>query len=745
MNRRRWLLTRLLIGTATLALSGGSVRAAENTPLKPAQAYRYEVTAEADGVIVHWNIVPGYYLYKKKMSYVSRSPGVELGEVTLPKGEAHTDEFFGTQEIYRNNVVVRIPFAHRDGNQLELEIRSQGCADIGLCYPPQVWTSSLALPAAVEGARASGSGATAETGQKSSRRSLFEKPLPVDQAFRPEIAIRDAFSLRVYWTIAEGYYLYRHTLAAAVEGSGVSGAPLKLPPGVPKEDESFGKTAVFYDEAAGELALTRASPQAVSVKVRLSYQGCKEDSICYPPQSVIRDISLPAATASDEPAARGPRDVSEQDRLATYIAGGNLLLVMVKFLGLGLLLAFTPCVLPMVPILSGIIVGEGKNTSTRRAFILSVAYVLGMSLTYTAAGAAFAAAGGQIQAALQKTWIIVSVATLFVALALAMFGAYELQVPAALQTRLTMWSSRQKAGTLIGTVVMGALSALVVTTCVAPPLVAVLTVMAQTGDVLRGSVALFAMSIGMGIPLLVVGTSAGRLLPRAGRWMVQVKGAFGFMMLGLAVWMLDRVLPAPVTLTLWALLAFMAGLFMGAFDSLVPQSGVATRLGKGLGLLLVLYGTVMLIGALTGARDPLRPLDPVLRSAGGRTESADELTFTRIKTVAELDRLLGQGKPALLDFYADWCVSCKEMARDTFRSPEVAQALRGVLLLQADVTANDDADRQLLSRFEIFGPPTIIFFGADSREREGMRVVGYEPPAEFAAHARRALGDATAR
>ena len=363
-------------------------------------------------------------------------------------------------------------------------------------------------------------------------------------------------------------------------------------------------------------------------------------------------------------------------------------------------------------------------------------------MTYTAAGAAFAAAGQQIQAALQQPWIIVSVAALFVALALAMFGLYELQVPAALMTRISAAGGRRKAGSFVGTAVMGALSALVVTTCVAPPLVAALTVIAQAGDMLRGALALFALSIGMGLPLLVVGTSAGRLLPRAGAWMTAVKGAFGFMMLGLAVWMLDRILADGVTMLLWAALVFMAGAFLGAFQTLDAAATAQRKLSKGVGLLAALYGAALLIGALAGSTDPLQPL----QGFGGQATSREEarLPFKRIKSVSDLDQAIAAaasaGQPLMLDFYADWCTSCIEMERYTFTSPDVRAALAGAMLLQADVTANDDVDKALLARFGIFGPPTIVFFGRDGRERDGYRVVGFKNAGDFASHVRSAIG-----
>ena len=434
---------------------------------------------------------------------------------------------------------------------------------------------------------------------------------------------------------------------------------------------------------------------------------------------------------------------SEQDLLANRIRSGNLLAVLATFFGAGLLLAFTPCVLPMVPILSGIIVGAGRDrpVSRGRAFSLSVAYVLGMALTYTIAGAVFAAAGQQAQAFFQKPWIIVLFAALFVLLALGMFGVFNLQVPAAFQSRVADMSNRQKQGTLLGTAVMGALSSLIVTACVAPPLVAALAVIGQSGDVFRGGAALFALSLGMGAPLLLVGASAGRLLPKAGAWMDAVKVAFGVMMLGVAVWMVGRILPGPVTLALWAVVAFVAGYYLFTLGNRDAQGG-AIVVRRGLGALAVVYGLAMLVGALAGHSNPLQPLAGFGASQQGA--AANQLEFTRIKSVADLDRALdaakAAGRPVMLDFYADWCVSCKEMEHLTFTDPGVQAALARATLLQADVTANDEADQALLQRFGILGPPTIVFFGPDGAERTDYRVVGFKPADEFRGHVTRAFG-----
>lgn len=726
----RWLLLALLLLTA------GSGAAAEDI-LKPEEAFRYEVTADDQALSVRWTIEPAHYMYRERMSFASNTPGVELGDAVLPPGKPYDDEFFGPMEIYRGTVTARIPLiAVPPGiDRVDLEIRSQGCADIGLCYPPQKWFATVALPSAGDGGGSlskllnQGVGAGADA------------PMAPDDAFQPAVELVDPFRAAVTWTIADGYYLYRDSLTVAGDGAAQPGPPA-IPAGTPKWDEHFGDVEVFFDTVRFEVPLARATPDAGTVNLRLGFQGCKENSICYPPGVTEVRLDLPDATATTTLGDEAGPPMAEQDRLSQLIIEGNLTLVLATFLGLGLLLAFTPCVLPMIPILSGIIAGEGAACTTRRAFLLSLTYVLGMAFTYTIAGAGFAAAGAQVQAALMKPWIIISVAILFVALALSMFGLYELQMPAFIQNRLTQASNQQRRGSFFGTAVMGALSALVVTTCVAPPLVATLTVIGTSGDIMRGALSLFAMSIGMGLPLLVIGTSAGRLLPKAGAWMNKVKGAFGFMMLGLAVWMLERLLPGAMTLALWGLLVFTAGVFLGGFTSLTTEAATSQKLGKAFGLVAALYGVALLVGALGGANDPLQPLRFAGSPMNGGNSQA-HLEFQRIKSVTDLEEALARAdaadQPVMVDFYADWCVSCKEMERYTFTDGDVHAALEGAVLLQADVTANDEVDQALLKYFGIFGPPTIVFYDGDGVERPAYRVVGYMPAEEFASHARAAI------
>jgi thiol:disulfide interchange protein DsbD len=741
MSKPRWKGPAVRWLAGLVALLAALAAPAADDPLKPDQAFRYSVAAEGSDIVVRWDILPGYYLYQERMSFEARTPGLILDAPRFPEGEPHEDEFFGLMHIYRSQTAIPLPVAAAPagGGPVEIAIKSQGCADIGLCYPPQTWVATVDLPA-----RATGGGSSrleALLGQSAGGTSAFKQPLPVDQAFRHRIEVVDPFSVAVHFSIEPGYYLYRHTLGLTSNAAGVQAGTPSLPPGTPFKDEEYGDTLVFRGEVTMTVPLTRASPAAVTAPFTLAFQGCKTDSICYPPQAVTVQVALPEATGTPPPAAGEP--VSEQDELFKLIRGGNIGLVMLMFAGLGLLLSFTPCCLPMYPILSGIVVGQG-NGSTTRSFLLSLAYVLGMAVTYTALGAIVAAAGAQVQAIFQQNWVIVGVALLFVALALSMFGLYELQMPASIQTRLATLSGQQRSGSFVGAGIMGMISAAVVTTCVTPPLVAALTVIAHTGDVIRGSLALFALAFGMGIPLLVLGASAGRLLPKAGAWMVSVKTVFGLLMLAMAVWMLDRLWPGTVTLALWAVLLVVGGVFLGAFAPVDGAAPAGRKLGKAFGIVALIYGSALLVGALAGNENPLRPLQFTRVAAGGPGASVSEAPlFTRIKTVADFERELArassEGRPLMLDFYADWCASCKEMEEYTFPHPDVRAALARAITLQADVTAVDADDQALMARFGIVGPPTIVFFTPDGIEQANRRVVGFQPAAQFAAHVRDAF------
>ena len=726
----------LLIAGLTWVLA---VHASDEDPLRPEEAYRYVISDTGDTVEVDWAIEDGYYLYRNKLSFSSDTDNIVLGDPELPEGLEHEDEFFGKQQIYRKHFFVRVPYTVRGDRpeSIQFVIKSQGCADMGLCYPPQTWTEQLTLRQIAAQTPKLDLGTIGDLGNDF---------LPVDQAFRPILIPVDGNTVDVTWQVAPGYYLYKDKISVKTNSNDVQLGRLDLPDGEMKFDEFFGESEVYHKDVFARLPLARATPAAMDLELEVSYQGCADDGLCYPPTTRVLNVTLPIAGAVSEFSAMAATEapVSEQGRLAKIIINSNIWIVIATFFGLGLLLAFTPCVLPMVPILTAIIAGEGKGLGPMRGFTLALSYVLGMALVYTAAGVAAAAAGMQLQATFNQPWILILFSALFVLLAAGMFGAYDLQMPSGIQSRLATISGNQKSGTTIGAFIMGALSALIVTACVAPALIATLTVMAQTGDMLRGGSALFAMSMGMGAPLLAVGAAQGKFLPKAGAWMVAIKAAFGFMLLGLAIWMLSRILPASAIMALSGVLVFMVGVFLGGLTTLGSDSTTSQKTGKGLGFLAILYGLVLLFAAMTGGSNPLKPLAGVnFGGDGGITAEEHGLEFKRIKTVDDLDRELvaaaADGKTTMLDFYADWCVSCKEMEAYTFTDAGVQTALANTVLLQADVTKNDEADQALLQHFGVFGPPTIIFFGTDGQQRHGYEVVGYMKAKEFTEHLQQAF------
>lgn len=550
---------------------------------------------------------------------------------------------------------------------------------------------------------------------------------------------------KVNWVIADGHYLYRDKIQITTDDTGVESKPLVIPAGDAKDDPIFNQTLyVFHHFADATLPYQFSNDGDKDVTFKVRYMGCSEISgICYPPQTKQFTVKLsPISFAQAAAINTSSEPVSEQDEMASALRGGNIWLTLAIFFGAGLLLAFTPCVFPMIPILSGIIVGQGENISTRKAFYLSLVYVLAMAMTYTIVGILVGLSGENIQAWFQNPWIIGSFAIIFVALSFSMFGFYELQMPASIQSKLANVSNSQQGGNIIGVAIMGFLSALIVGPCVTAPLVGALIYIAETGDATLGGLALFSLSMGMGAPLLVIGASAGKILPRAGAWMDAVKAVFGVLLLGLAIWLLERVTPVSITMTMWAALIIVSAIYMGAIDTLAEGSSGWKKLWKGLGVLLLIYGIIIVIGLASGNRNIYQPL----KGLGGSSSSnaqVEHLNFKQIKGVdglnAELEKAKAAGKSVMLDFYADWCVSCKEMEVLTFSDPAVQAALANVVLLQADVTPNDAKDTELYKHFGIIGPPSIMFFGSDGIERRNYRVVGYVPADKFSSHVERAL------
>jgi len=629
------------------------------------------------------------------------------------------------------------------GRQFTLKVTSQGCADAGVCYTPKQDKATLSLiPVAAAAEPPPSAGLLDSLKQKlQSGIGGDDDVLPPEQAFIVSVSVRDAGTLVVDFAPEKGYYLYRDKFAFSLDNPpGVTVARVDLPPGEVKDDPNFGKTEIYRTPLQAVLHLQREPGGAARGTLNATWQGCKDKSVCYPPISRVFDIVLPmtGAAAAPAPAAGGASGIpaSDTDRFSDLLRAGNFWLLLTGFFGAGLLLTFTPCVLPMIPILSGIIVGQGRHVTRGRAVALSAIYVLGMAITYTGAGIAAGLSGTLLSAALQNPWVLGAFAVIFVLLAFSMFGFYELQLPSALQTRLTEASNRLPGGRFAGVFTMGVLSALIVGPCVAAPLAGALLYIGKTGDWVLGGSALFSMSLGMGVPLMAVGASAGALLPRAGGWMQSVKQFFGVLLLGLAIWLISPVIPSVLHMLLWAALLIVSAIYLHAIDPLPPGASGFKKFWKGVGLMALLVGVALLVGALSGSRDVLQPLSGLrVAAADSAPGQPGHLRFERVASSQELDARLARadGRYVMLDFYADWCVSCKEMERFTFSDPRVQARLANVVLLQADVTANTPEDAALLKRFGLFGPPGILFFDLQGREIAPARIIGYLEPERFLA------------
>jgi thiol:disulfide interchange protein DsbD len=717
----KWLTS--VLGSLALLASGHALALGEDAYLQPEDAFKYTATGDTENVTIEWRATDGYYLYKKRMGLAATTPGVTVGDPVYPKALVHNDEYFGEQEIFRGTFKVTAPLkGAKDGDTVALKLKWQGCADAGLCYPPSEWDATVKV-----------SNTTAAPVYEGE-----DEYLDVDVAFALTGEALSVNNIQLNWRIADGYYLYKERIKVEPAGNTKTIGALVLPKGESHSDEFFGEQEIYRQSVDATFAVPPSDAKTVDVNV--TYQGCADAGLCYPPQIKLVSISLEDAPPATAAIAGAPGEfVSEQDSYAEKIKNGNLFLVLLSFFGAGLLLAFTPCVLPMVPILSGIIAGSGENVTTRRSFMLSLSYVLGMAFTYTAAGIAAGAIGQgfNLQATFNQPWIVTLFSLLFVVLAASMLGLFTIEMPGFIQTRLSNTSNQQQAGTYLGVGVMGSLSALIVSACVAPPLIAALTVISQTGDVVRGGAALFVMSIGMGTPLLIVGASAGKLLPRAGAWMDTVKNLFGVLFLGVAAWMMARIVPGWVGMIIWAVPALVLAWVLWSARA---KSAPGRNLARALAVAAAIYGVVLLVGAGLGSTNPLAPIPQF-------AEKQTHLAFKRFKTVADLEREVAaasaSGRAVMVDFYADWCVSCIEMEHKTFTQPEVQAALANVVLLQADVTKNDDEDKALYVHFGIVGPPTIAFYGADGKERRNFRVVGFMKAAEFAAVARQAVAPVT--
>jgi thioredoxin:protein disulfide reductase len=568
--------------------------------------------------------------------------------------------------------------------------------------------------------------------------------LPPEKAFQFSARLASPDTIEVRYAIAPGYYMYRDKFSFAAAPGAVRLGAAQLPPGKMQRDEFFGDVETYRGEVTIRLPLDTGAAAVPAMTLTAISQGCADVGVCYVPQEQKAGLSLASfAAGAAAPSGGGLAQLlaqsggaaGAQDTVIAALFKGEFWLLVASFFVFGLLLSFTPCVLPMVPILSGIIAGRGQHLTKMHGFLLSAAYVLGMAMTYALAGVAAGLSGAMLSAALQNPWVLGGFAAVFVALALAMFGFYELQLPVALQSRLAVASNRLHGGHFAGVFSMGILSALIVGPCVAAPLAGALLYISQSRDVVLGGTALFAMALGMGAPLIAVGASAGALMPKAGPWMDSVNRFFGVLLLGVAIYLVSPIIPVALQMLAWAALLIITGVFLRAFDPLPPAAHGFQRFSKGVGIIVLVAGAAFLVGALSGGRDVLQPLGGLRAGSPAAGPAAGgPVTFQRVSSAAEVDALIraAAGKPVMLDFYADWCVTCKEMERYTFSDAQVQARLAQMVKVQADITANSAEHAALLRRFRLFGPPGIIFFDRGGREIEGLRAIGFQPAEKFA-------------
>ncbi len=735
--------------------------------LKVEEAFQLSApTIKNQRILIQWKIADDYYLYRDKITLKSDDLNVE--NAIFSNAERVDDPLFGKTDVYKQHASIQIPYSKEQSNStVTLSVKYQGCAAIlGVCYPPQNKTFNITLPPLTPQATDQTKQAATQEDEKGFFGSLEAlndfftsdtqqpKLLEVDKAFQFTHQINTLGQLELSWNVANDYHLYQDKFNVQVKEGQASLGNLLLPQATTVDDPVFGLKDVYHAQFTAILPIPQLNSDDALIEV--TYQGCSVSmAVCYPPTKktilVTQDslnfdnqnLPLQASQAlTTEPPSLTPStpsaDISESDHIANILKDNSIWIIIGTFFIFGLLLSFTPCVFPMIPILSSIIVGQGKHLTTQRAFIMSLVYVLAMALTYTSAGVLAGMFGQNLQATFQSPWIIGTFSFIFILLALSMFGFYELQLPTRLQSKLTQLSNKQKGNSLTGVAIMGFLSALIVGPCMAPPLAGALIYIGQTGDAFLGGTALFAMSMGMGLPLIIIGTSSAKFLPKPGPWMDNVKAFFGVMLIGVAIWMLERILPVEITMINWAILFIVTAVYMGAFETTHEKTGWF-KLAKGLGIVLFLYGLIILIGLMGGSKDVYQPLKTFQGSANATQAQSTKLNFKIIKSLQDLEMELAKGQPIMLDFYADWCISCKKMERLTFSDANVHQALKGVTLLKADVTLDDKTDTALMQHFGIIGPPAILFFNPQGQEQKAQRVIGFKSAEEFTAIIQKAL------
>jgi len=739
----------LLLSLLLLAVSSLSF-AAEPLPAK--EAFKFDAVVEGSSIKATWTMVDDYYLYKAKVRFESATPGTEFGEVIFPKGKVkhgiRPDGTEGDVETYAHRVTIEIPITKSNGGEIKLIGHSQGCAEeLGICYPPQKREKLLTV-AALSPGLAGISDLSSQLGLTSSQ---SDSPLAPEDAFAMKSRI-DGDTLLVTWTVANDYYMYREKFSIQSNTGGISFGPISLPPGKMKHgilpNGKEGEVEVYTDEVTISYPIIASKPDISKIKFFAIGQGCAESlGICYPPQkrpqslSVAKPFMLASANVmNDKAVAMTKTDTSAAKPAASSVNKETLWetigRIAFAFLS-GLALTFTPCVLPMLPIISSIIVGQGDKVTKTQGGVLAAIYVLGTAVIWTIAGYVAGATGEQLAAYTSHPFFIIPVAVVLFGLSLAMFGLFNLQMPSFLQSKAQESSTGFKSGTYIGVFMMGVLASIIAGACVSPILILNLGVALETHDPILGSGIMFAMAMGMGVPIILMGVGAGWLLPKAGTWMDAVKYVFGAILIGLSIYILSLVDWIPV-LYFWAPFLIITGVYMGAMQSIPEGASGWRQLRKGLGLFLIVWGVFALLGAMQGNKDILSPVQLGQISSGSSSARAGhEELFIRVSTLEQMERLLASakadGKPAVIDYFATWCTDCKLMEKKTFADPEVHSLLQDkFVLIQPDVTDQFSPNTQpMKDKFKVFGPPAIIFIDAQGNERKDLNVYGFQSKQEF--------------
>jgi len=690
--------------------------------LPPEQAFPYTLKKVGPSLIVDFSIPDGYYLYKDKFTFLTTPEGL-IRSINFPPSQTHEDEFFGISEIYRSSFQIELLIQSTNADTIQLDMGLQGCADIGLCYPPQSWTEDISWSASFD------------TNTNLNRNNFFVSQndnLDYSNAFQINARF-DGPNLIVFnWVIEPGYYMYQQSFSFIPNESIQFGSP-QYPRGEDYTDSYFGDVEIYRDYVEIAIPFNRMSPESFPININVNSQGCKDAGICYPPSTQRLNLLVPQISDFDTASsliAIKPTQQSEQSFLADFLSNGAWLNVAISFFGFGVLLSFTPCVLPMIPILSGLIINP--RHARHSALVLSIAYVLGMSITYTFAGILAALAGQQVQAIFQQPWIIGIFCLFFLILGLSMINTFNVTLPSSIQTSINRLMDRSNNGSIIGITLMGALSGLIVTACVVPPLIGALLAISESGNITRGAMSLFSMSLGMGLPLLLIGISAKKLLPKVGPWMNNIKSIIGLMLLATSVYLAGRILSIEIYQMLWGI--FMLLVAISITKNIFYFSSKLHWLKFSISLFSLIYGSLIIYSSSMGG---IGIMPSELKFT--RMNNEPGVVFNTIDDIDDLSKYLAlsslENKPALLEITADWCVSCRELERYTFSDDSVINILQeNFTLMQADVTDYNEADRVLLESVRSFGPPTILFYSASGELIEDLTLIGFISAEDFIRH-----------